>query len=65
MTEFQVVVHYTVEKLFLIKADHCVQLSRFSDMYRCARSSDWGDQMPIIPKIEGDIEEIQTDDPSA
>lgn len=31
-------------------------LSHFRDVYRCARSSDWGDQVPIIPK-----DNIQTD----
>ncbi|XP_006792410.1 methyltransferase-like protein 17, mitochondrial [Neolamprologus brichardi] len=25
------------------------------DMYRCARSSDWGDQMPIIQGVEEDV----------
>ncbi|XP_005918185.1 methyltransferase-like protein 17, mitochondrial [Haplochromis burtoni] len=25
------------------------------DMYRCARSSDWGDQMPIIRGVEEDV----------
>ncbi|XP_008297457.1 methyltransferase-like protein 17, mitochondrial [Stegastes partitus] len=25
------------------------------DVYRCARSSDWGDQVPIIPTVEEDV----------
>lgn len=26
------------------------------DVYRCARSSDWGDQLPIIQKVEDDVQ---------
>lgn len=26
------------------------------DMYRCARSSDWGDQLPILKRGEEDIQ---------
>ncbi|XP_040910543.1 methyltransferase-like protein 17, mitochondrial [Toxotes jaculatrix] len=26
------------------------------DVYRCARSSDWGDQLPIIQKVEEDVQ---------
>ncbi|XP_073347711.1 ribosome assembly protein METTL17, mitochondrial [Pagrus major] len=26
------------------------------DVYRCARSSDWGDQVPIIPKVDDDVQ---------
>lgn len=30
----------------------------FRDVYRCARSSDWGDQLPIIQRVD---EDVQTD----
>ncbi|KAM8728230.1 ribosome assembly protein METTL17, mitochondrial [Acanthopagrus schlegelii] len=31
------------------------------DIYRCARSSDWGDQVPIIPEVDDVDDNIQTD----
>lgn len=30
----------------------------FRDVYRCARSSDWGDQLPVIQRVD---EDVQTD----
>lgn len=30
-------------------------LSRFRDAYRCARSSDWGDRVPILPSDDRNI----------
>lgn len=33
-----------------------VSLSLTRDVYRCARSSEWGDQLPIVQKVEEDVQ---------
>lgn len=33
-----------------------VSFSLIRDVYRCARSSDWGDQLPLVQKVEEDVQ---------
>lgn len=50
-----------VHIFLLYLTESCVWFPSIRDIYRCARSSDWGDQVPIIPEVDDVDDDIQTD----